>query len=150
VWITGREGWVDRLVVYLHYKESDLYSNSIWWIVNLGLAEDKNIRIFSFYVRLEALVIDRLSKTRYVQGGAKRTFFWLAARPQTFHDANLSVPGGRGAKDMCTGSTLFVGFPVDEIGLEAFFDFFLEGSSFTSSSESVPLRLAILERVKRF
>ena len=93
---------------------------------------------------LEALVVVRLSKTRHKEG-LKKTFFWLAARPQTFHDANLSVPGGRDGKDMWSGSTLFVGCgfsaDVDEVGLGTFFDFFLLGSSFTSSSESVPPRL---------
>ena len=53
---------------------------------------------------------------------------------------------------MCTGSTLLVGcefsLDVDGVGLDAFFGFFLGGSSFTSSSESVSPRLdfvAILE-----
>lgn len=90
MWKPGRERRVDRFVVYFCF------------------GQDQDVWIFSFHVVFEALHTGVMS-VRQNHNETRRTFFWLAARPQMFHEAIRTESDVLGGKVMVTGRTLFVG-----------------------------------------
>ena len=82
---------------------------------------------------------------------ARSTFFWAAARLETFHDAILHVPSFFSGKLITSGSTLLVGWPLGarppDSGVEVLAFLLCDWDSW-SSSDGEAFRLLVDDAVR--
>lgn len=104
----------------------------------LCLCEDKNVCVFGLNIVFKALM--ERSFGEHAKSRKTKTFFWLAARPQTFQVAIRTTSGARGGKLIWTGRTLFVGWGFSTCwNLSLFGLFILESFPSWDTSSWVPV-----------